>query len=161
MEPLNLNEHMKVQRRSQLGVPARSTMVRPRTSPASFRAKTDSRTRWEAQAYLLPQPSIASSVGSRDKIRRLPPRLRAACVPKPRSPSFDARATIRRTRAENSLARTLRDGGNSVDSWKSDPATAPGSRAPPPTFAETRRLRSPSRRQHPDSTTALRFARTF
>ena len=157
MEPLNLSEHTKVNPAQQFsGVRPGRAMVRPKTTPANFRTKTRSRGQWEAQARLLPQPSVmrARNLEDSSTVRRLP-RSMGAVVPRPRylSPTFDARSLIQKQQAEMTLSRTLRDGATSVDSWKSDPSRAP--RRPPDFFASSSRQRSPSRQLHPDFSSSI------
>lgn len=60
MEPLNLPEHAKVRPRSSRGVLPQSAMMRPKTSPPSCFRDSGTWKAWQAQAHILPQPSISS-----------------------------------------------------------------------------------------------------
>jgi hypothetical protein len=61
MEQLNLTEHMKVPEISRKGVRSSEAMLRPKTSPPNVQRFSDTYGAWEAQANILPQPSVAST----------------------------------------------------------------------------------------------------
>lgn len=146
MEPLILTEHMKVR---SGGVRSSNALVRPKTTPMNFRVASKSRSKWDAQARLLPQPALSWQRNLEDSssVRRLAANQKRT-GPRHLSPAFDSRSAIFQQQATNVLSRTQRDGAATVDSWRSDPSRAP--RAPPSGFADTHRQRSPSRQCHPD-----------
>eukprot|EP00613_Pedinella_sp_CCMP2098_P027707 CAMPEP_0171698392 /NCGR_PEP_ID=MMETSP0991-20121206/9335_1 /TAXON_ID=483369 /ORGANISM="non described non described, Strain CCMP2098" /LENGTH=384 /DNA_ID=CAMNT_0012287259 /DNA_START=79 /DNA_END=1229 /DNA_ORIENTATION=+ len=117
MEQLNLTEHMKVPPKSRQGVAKADAMLRPYTSPPNAARFSSTYNGWEAQANILPQPSLASSVDA-ESVKRFE---RTDRVPKPKQPSFDARVRIAEQRQENKYSRSLLSDSSSVYSWRQTP----------------------------------------
>jgi len=61
MEPLNLPERLKVSRGGRRGVQRDVAVHRPKTCPPSASRGSPTWRAWESQAFVLPQPSWASS----------------------------------------------------------------------------------------------------
>lgn len=114
MEHLNLSEKAKVPRKSRLGVRHSHAMHRPKTSPPSVGRGSVTHNEWAAQAHILPQPSLASTVDDYT-VRRFE---RTDRVKKPKTPSFNARALIEEERQENRMSRSAVLNTNSVSSWR-------------------------------------------